>query len=87
MRAYPDDLPIGPIDLVNCTCITSRDEIVPISILVNAVDVEVVPGIGTVVAGPSLARIDGKYGLVRLDVVETGPLKEESARSDVELWR
>jgi hypothetical protein len=33
-----------------------------------------------------LSRVDGKYGLVWLDMVETGPLKEESACGDVELW-
>ena len=67
-------------------CVTSGDEIVPISILVNTIDMEVVPSIGAVVACTSLPWIDGKYGLAWLDVIETGPLEEESACGDVEFW-
>jgi hypothetical protein len=50
VRTYPDDLAIGPIDLMDGACVTSGDEIVPIIILVNTIDMEVVPSIGAVVA-------------------------------------
>jgi vacuolar-type H+-ATPase subunit D/Vma8 len=50
VRTYPDDLAIGPIDLVNCACVTSGDEIIPTSILVNAIDVIIIPSVGAVVA-------------------------------------
>ena len=50
VRTYPDDLAIGPIDLVYRACVTSGDEIVPIGILVDTINVEVVPSIRTVVA-------------------------------------
>jgi hypothetical protein len=47
---HPDDLSVRSVDFVNGTCIASGDEIIPLRIFVNAVDVEVVPGIGAVVA-------------------------------------
>jgi hypothetical protein len=71
---------------VNGACVTSGDEIVSVSILVNAIDVEVVPRIGAIVTRPSLSWVDGQYGLVWLDMIETGPLEEESASGDVEFW-
>jgi hypothetical protein len=50
IETHPNDLAVGPIDLVNCACVTSGDEVVPISVFVNTINVEVVPSIGTVVA-------------------------------------
>jgi len=33
-----------------------------------------------------LLRVDRKYGLVWLDVIETGPFEEKSACGDIEFW-
>ena len=85
MLTYPDDLAIGSIDLVDCACVAGGDEIVPISILINAVDVEVVPSIGAIVARSSLTWVDGKHRFVGLNVIETGPFEEKFACGDIEL--
>jgi hypothetical protein len=86
VRTYPDDLSVGSVDFVNGACIASGDEIVPINIFVDAIDMEVVPSIGAIVTRPSLSWVDGQYRLVWLDMIKTGPLEEESACGDVEFW-
>jgi len=50
IETYPNDLAISSVYLVNRARVTSGDQVIPISILINAVDVEVVPSIGAVVA-------------------------------------
>lgn len=59
----PDDGAISAIDLVDCTGVASGDKVVALSVLVNRVDVEVVPSVGRIVAGASLAGIDRKNSL------------------------
>jgi hypothetical protein len=58
----PDDLASATIDLVSGVCITSRDEVVAFVVLVDAVDVEVVPGVGGVVTAACLAGVQGEEG-------------------------
>jgi hypothetical protein len=64
--------------------VARRDEVVAVAVLVDAVDVEVVPRVGRVVAGAGLARVEGEDGFGGGDVVEGVPLEEEGARGDVE---
>lgn len=59
----PDDLAGSAIDLVDCTGITGRDQIVTIGILVNRVDMEVVPCIRRIVSRPRLTRIERENSL------------------------
>lgn len=56
----PDYGAVGTVDLVDGAGITSRNEVVALGIFVNAVDVEIVPRVGRIVARSSLARVDGK---------------------------
>lgn len=46
----PDDLARGPVDLVHRAGIARGDEVVAVAVFVDGVDVEVVPGVGGVVA-------------------------------------
>jgi hypothetical protein len=64
--------------------VARRDEVVAVAVLVDAVDVEVVPRVGRVVARAGLARVEGEDGFRGGDVVEGVPLEEEGARGDVE---
>jgi hypothetical protein len=66
--------------------VARRDEVVARAVLVDAVDVEVVPGVGRVVARAGLARVEREDGLGGRDVVEAVPFEEEAARGDVEFW-
>jgi len=66
--------------------VARRDEVVAGRVLVDAVDVEVVPRVGGIVAGAGLARVEREDGLGGGDVVEGVPLEEEGARGDVEFW-
>jgi hypothetical protein len=65
----PNDGAVGAIDLVNGASIAGRDQVVTVSVFVYRVDVEVVPGVGRVVARASLARVDGKDGLCRMSAL------------------
>lgn len=56
----PDDDACAAIDLIDCVGVTCGDEVVPFGILVDAVDVEVVPGVGGVVTATSLAGVEGE---------------------------
>ena len=60
----PDDTAVCAVDFVNATGIPSRDHVVTISILVDAVDVEVIPSVGAVTSRTSLAGVDGEYAFV-----------------------
>lgn len=53
----PDDLARGPVDLVHGAGVARGDEVVAVAIFVDGVDVEVVPGIGGVVARAGLAGV------------------------------
>lgn len=59
----PDNLAGGAIDLVDCTGITGRDQVVTIGILVNRVDMEVVPCIRRIVPCSRLAGVEGEDSL------------------------
>lgn len=54
----PDYGTVCAIDLVHGTGVACRDEIVAVSVLVDTVDVEVIPRIGRVVSGACLTRVD-----------------------------
>jgi hypothetical protein len=54
----PDDGAGAAVDLVYCVGVACGDQVVPFSVLVNAVDVEVVPSVGRVVAAASLAGVE-----------------------------
>lgn len=54
----PDNGPVGPVDLVDRASVAGGDEVVPVGVFVDAVDVEVVPSVGAVV---SRARLAGVY--------------------------
>lgn len=41
----PNNAAVCAVDLVDCACVTSRDQVVAFGILVDAVDVEVVPSV------------------------------------------
>ena len=58
----PDNGAVRPVYLMYGTGIPSRYEVVAVSIFVDAIDVKVVPCIGTVVTRTRLAGIDGKDG-------------------------
>jgi hypothetical protein len=47
---------------VHGASVARRDQVVALRVLVYAVDVEVVPGVGAVVPGAGLARVDGENG-------------------------
>ena len=53
----PDDLARCTVDFVHGAGIARRDEVVAIAVFVNGVDVEVVPGVGGVVARACLAGV------------------------------
>lgn len=53
----PDDLAGRPVDFVHRTGIARGDEVVAIAVFVDGVDVEVVPGVGGVVARAGLAGV------------------------------
>lgn len=55
----PDDFPARPVDLVDAARVARGDEIVAVGVLVDAVDVEVVPCVGAIVPGSGLAGVDG----------------------------
>lgn len=59
----PDDTSIGAVNLVDAACVARRYEVVAVRVLIDAVDVEVVPGIRAVEARPGLSRVDWKYRL------------------------
>lgn len=46
---FPDDVAIGSVDLVNAAGVTGGDQIVSLGVFVDAVDVEVIPRVGTVI--------------------------------------
>lgn len=54
---------------MNGAGITSGNEVVALGILVNAVDVEIVPRVGGVVSGAGLARVDGQDCLCEMLLV------------------
>ena len=62
----PDDGAVGAVDLVDGAGVAGGDEVVAVGILVDAVDVEVVPRVGGVVSGACLAGVDGEDGLCSL---------------------
>jgi hypothetical protein len=66
--------------------VARRDDVVARAVLVDAVDVEVVPRVGGVVARAGLAWVEGQDGFRGGDVVQAVPLREEAAGSDVEFW-
>jgi hypothetical protein len=72
----PDDLTSGTIDFVYCTSITSRDQVVALGILVNRVDMEVVPCVRRIVSGTCLARIQRKDSLC-LSLAPNHPYRKE----------
>lgn len=59
----PDNGAICAVDLVNCAGVTGRDEVVTLGVLVDAVNVEVVPCVRGVVSRTCLARVDWKNSL------------------------
>jgi hypothetical protein len=59
----PDDLAGCTVDLVYGAGVAGGNKVVTLGVLVNRVDVEVVPGVRRVVAGAGLAGVDGKDGL------------------------
>ena len=59
----PDNAAVSAVDLVHGAGVAGGDQVVALRILVDTVDVEVVPGVGAVVARSSLAGIDGEDGL------------------------
>jgi hypothetical protein len=66
--------------------IARRDDVVARAVLVDAVDVKVVPRVGGVVARAGLAGVEGQDGFCRGDVVQAVPLEEEAAGGNVEFW-
>jgi hypothetical protein len=58
----PDDGAVGAVYLVDGAGVAGGDEVVARGVLVDAVDVEVVPGVGGVVAGAGLSWVDGEDG-------------------------
>ena len=71
----PDDATVSAVDLVHATCISGGYHVVPIWILVNTVDMEVVPGIRAIVPGARLSWIDRKYSFVRGDMIQALPFE------------
>lgn len=59
----PDESAGGAIDFVDGVCVTGRDEIGPLGILVNRVDVEIVPSVGAVIARAGLTWVQGQVCL------------------------
>ena len=56
----PDDIARSAVNLVHGVGVSGRDQVVPVGVLVDRVDVEVVPGVRAVVAGAGLAGIQVK---------------------------
>src|SRR4051794_16832440 len=68
-------------NLVNPRCVSCRDEVVAMSVLVDRINVEVVPRQANVT--PISADLCGAGGYVafgRVDMIKASPLKQDSAR-------
>jgi hypothetical protein len=83
----PDDAAVGAVDFEEGAGVARGDEVVAGGVLCDAVDVEVVPGVGGVVARAGLAGVEGEDGFVWGDVVEAGPFEEEFSGGDVEFLK
>lgn len=59
----PDDLAGGAIDLVDCTGVAGRDQIVAVGVFVDGVDMEVVPCIGRIVSRARLTGVERENSL------------------------
>lgn len=56
----PDNISGSAIDLVHSTGISSGDQIIPLGVLVDGIDMEIIPGVRGVVSRADLARVDGQ---------------------------
>jgi len=65
----PDDFAICTVDLMNTASIPSGNHVIAIGILVNTIDMKIVPGVRTIVARPCLTWVDGKDTFGRGDMV------------------
>lgn len=61
----PDDLAGCSVDLVHRAGVAGGNEVVTFGVFVDGVDVEVIPGVGGVVAGSCLAGVNWEDGFYR----------------------
>lgn len=80
----PEDFAGAAVDLVGGVGVAGGDEVVALVVLVDAVDVEVVPGVGGVVAAAGLTGVEREEGFRGVDVLETAPFEENFTGLDVE---
>lgn len=81
----PDDVPVLAGHLVHRAHVSGREEVVSISILVDRVEVEVVPGrlLGQTIPG-SVGRAGQGPSGGRIDMIERTPFEDQSSSLDVD---
>ncbi len=84
----PDDMPVDTGKLVYGRSVPGRDEVVAVLILVDGVDVEVVPWTFWVLATPAdLSGARGNPALVRIDMIETMSFEKDIPRLNVDFLK
>ncbi|KAH3662565.1 hypothetical protein OGAPHI_005817 [Ogataea philodendri] len=75
----PDNLACLSVDLVHRGGVSGREQVVSVLVLVDRVDMEVIPRIARVITRTGITRVNWEHRLVRRNVVQRGPFKQHLA--------